>query len=89
MNLNKKFLLLNLFFLQAYLIRFEIGGYPTNLQEILIGLQFFIFLYAIIKGKIFFETIFNIKRHWVILGFLGLTALSLATTEIVNNIDLI
>ena len=89
MNLNKKLLLLNLFFLQAYLVRFEIGGYPANLQEILIGLQFLVFLYAIIKGKIFLETIFNIKHHWIILGFLGLTALSLATTEIINNINLI
>jgi O-antigen ligase len=89
MNLNKKLLLLNLFFLQAYLIRFEIGGYPTNLQEILVGLQFLAFLYAIIKERIFFKTISDIKRHWIILGFLGLTALAITTTKIVNDIDLI
>lgn len=100
MNLNKKLLLLNLFFLQAYLIRFSLDGYPTNLQEILIGLQLLIFIYAIVKasvlrpnGLLSRETLhFSfalIKRHFIILVFLGLTALSLATAEIVNSIDLI
>lgn len=50
-NLNKYFLLANLFFLQAYLIRFKIGPYPSNLQEILIGLQVIIFIATIIATK--------------------------------------
>lgn len=87
MKINKLLLYLNLFLLQSYLIRFKIGNFPTNLQEILIGLQCLIFLFAIIKNKTLLETIKNLKRHWIILGLLGLTLLSTLIVPTENKID--
>jgi O-antigen ligase len=84
-DINKKLLYLNLFLLQSYLIRFEVLGYPSNLQEILIGLNLFAFLYSNSFKKI--KEIF--KRHFFIWAIIGLTGLSLLTSEIINNIDLI
>ncbi len=76
MKFTKLLLYVNLFFLQSYLIRFKIGVFPTNLQEVLIGLQCMIFLFEIIKNKAFIQTINNIKKHWVILCFAGLSIIS-------------
>ncbi|MCX6735118.1 MAG: O-antigen ligase family protein [Candidatus Peregrinibacteria bacterium] len=87
MKINKLLLYFNLFFLQSYLVRFKIGNFPTNLQEVLIGLQCLVFLFAIIKNKTFLQTIKNLKRHWVILGLLGLTLLSTALVPTENKID--
>ncbi len=86
-KINKTFLLLNLFFLQSYLVRFSIGPYPTNLQEVLIGTTLVTFIIRLFLNKQFLKTIKNIKKHWVILSFIVLTGLSLAliltgTTEI-------
>jgi O-antigen ligase len=89
MKINKLLLYLNLFFLQSYLIRFKIGDFPTNLQEILIGLQCLIFLFAIIKNKTFIQTIKNIKKHWIILSLLGLTIVSTLIVPIENKLDFI
>jgi O-antigen ligase len=98
MKFTKTLLLLNLFFLQSYLIRFSIGNYPTNLQEILIGLTAVIFIIEIIKNKRLLQTIKNIWRHKIILSLIGLTAFSiiLISTGIVTispglteNLDLI
>ncbi len=77
MKFTKTFVLINLFFLQSYLIRFKISGFPTNLQEILIGLTFIIFLIEIIKTRLFLQTLKNISSHKVILSFIALTAISL------------
>ncbi|MDX9970889.1 MAG: O-antigen ligase family protein [Candidatus Gracilibacteria bacterium] len=48
----RSLLFINLFFLQSYLIRFNIGGFPTNLQEILIGLNFIPLFVLIVKKEI-------------------------------------
>lgn len=77
MKFTKALILINLFFLQSYLIRFKIGGFPTNLQEILIGLTFIIFLIEITKNRLFLQTVKNILSHKVILSFIALTAISL------------
>jgi len=89
MKINKLLLYFNLLFLESYLIRFKIGNFPTNLQEILIGLQCIVFLIAIIKNKIFFQTIKNIRKHWIILGFVFLTLISTFTNHIGNKLDFI
>lgn len=89
MKINKLLLYLNLFFLQSYLIRFKIGGFPTNLQEILIGLQCLFFIFAIIQNKTFFQTIKNIKKHWIILGLLSLAIISTLLVPIENKLDFI
>lgn len=89
MKINKLLLYLNLFFLQSYLIRFKIGDFPTNLQEILIGLQCLIFLFAIIKNKTFLQTIKNIRKHWILLSLFGLTILSTLLVPIENKLDFI
>lgn len=81
-KLNRTLLFINLFFIQAYLIRFQLLNYPTNLQEILIIANCFTFLAANKKLP-------NIKKHWIILSFFILTAISTATTDIISNIDYI
>jgi O-antigen ligase len=77
MKLTKTFVLANLFLLQSYLIRFSIGGYPTNLQEILIGITAIVFIIEIIKNRKFLQTLKNIWTHKIILSFIGLTVISL------------
>lgn len=87
MKINKLLLYFNLFFLQAYLLRFKLGTYSTNLQEILIGLQILTFIYSIVQQKIFSQTIKNIKRHRIILSLIILTGLSIILVPIENKID--
>ncbi len=80
---NKILLVINIFFLQAYLLRFQIFSYPSNLQEILILVQLFFFIYVTpIRNlpKIF-------SRHWVIISLIILTGLSIATIPIENQVD--
>ncbi len=57
-------LFLNLFCLQSYLIRFKIGPYPSNLQEILIILNLVPFLFLVLKKEI------QIKTPKILLSFL-------------------
>ncbi|MFA6917227.1 MAG: O-antigen ligase family protein [Candidatus Gracilibacteria bacterium] len=86
-KLNIGLLFLNIFFLQSYLIRFQVLNYPTNLQEILIFAQIIVFILAIIfDGK--FKQIFfsNVKNHWVMSTFILLTAVSILTVDITDNI---
>jgi O-antigen ligase len=83
-----KFLLyLNIFFLQSYLLRFSLGIYPTNLQEILIGVLAVHFLIHIIQEKKLWQTIKNILKHKAILGFLVLTILTISIIEPGSQID--
>lgn len=89
MKINRLLLYINIFFLESYLIRFKIGNFPTNLQEVLIGLQCLFFLLAIIKNKTFLETIKNLKKHWVILCLAGLTIISTILVPIENRLDFI
>lgn len=85
MKFNKILLIINIFFLQAYLIRFSIGPYPTNLQEILIAANALVFLFAVP----FREIITSIKKHWVILTLVGLAILSIILVPIENQLDFI
>ncbi len=79
-KLNKYLLLFNLFFLQSYLIRFDIGGYPSNLQEILIGLQIICFL-PFLKFK-------NIKKYWLINSLIALSLFSIIINSYIDFTDL-
>lgn len=89
MKITKLLLYLNLFFLQAYLIRFKIGGYPSNLQEILIGLLAISFIYESFKNKALTQTLKNLKNNWVILSLLGLTAITTIIVPLENKLDFI
>lgn len=83
-KLNKWLLFINLFFLQSYLIRFQIGTYPSNLQEILIGLNALTLLGIWINEK----RLPHFKKHWIIYLFATLSIISLITTTALNQIDL-
>jgi len=83
-RLHKLLLYTNLFFLQSYLIRFHIGPYPTNLQEILILLQLLIFLISF--GL---KPLLNLKHHRVLIIFWALTAISTLTLSLEPNLDFI
>lgn len=89
MKFTKILLYAVLFFLQAYLIRFKILGYPTNLQEILIAITGATFLVEIIRAKLFVQTLKNIGKHWVIVSFVFLTGIALARLPIGSTLDLI
>ncbi len=92
-NLMKKatriLLLLNLFLLQSYLIRFKIFAYPSNLQEVLIALNF-LTLIAHQTPKQIFKTI---KKAWVLKGIVALSLIFAITTyqfsTNINQLDLI
>ncbi len=86
-KLLKILIFINLFFLQSYLLRFDIFSYPSNLQEVFIGLVAGIFLVNIIAKKHFWQTVKNIKNHWIIWSFVVLTGLSIALVPIENNLD--
>lgn len=86
-NSNKALLIINLFFLQSYLIRFSIGPYPSNLQEILIALNAIFFLIVTLqKGKIV-EMFKNIPKHWIIFSLIILTGVSILMVPIGNQLD--
>ncbi len=84
-KLNKWLLFINLFFLQSYLIRFQIGPYPTNLQEILIALNALALLAVWLKEK----RLPCFRKHWIIYLFGVLTVSSILTATILNQIDLL
>lgn len=83
-KLSRILLFANLFLLQAYLIRFEIKGLPTNFQEILVlANAALFFLSTPIKESL------NPKKVWpiAILGLLMI--LSLFTTETFDQTSLL
>jgi len=84
-KLNKYLLLINLFFLQSYLIRFNLGPYPSNLQEVLIALNGLTFLATLIKEKRWP----NWRKHWILGIFLILSAVSFLSNTIISEIDFI
>lgn len=84
-KLNKYLLLINLFFIQSYLIRFNIGPYPSNLQEILIALNGLSFLAVLIKEKRRPEW----KRHWILAALLILSGISFVMNDALNQLDLL
>jgi O-antigen ligase len=93
-KINKILLFTNLFFLQSYLIRFEIGGIPTNLQDILLALNIISFLVLIFQEKRFAQSLKNIFGNKIILSFTVLTAISavlsqLGIIEILSQTDFI
>jgi len=82
-KINTYLLFTTVFLLQAYLIRFSIRSYPTNLQELLIILTATTFLASgLFKIK-------NLLKHKVLIIFVLLTIISLLTTDIESKIDLI
>lgn len=82
-KINTYLLFTTIFLLQAYLIRFSIGSYPTNLQELLIVLTATTFLASgLFKIK-------NLLKYKVLIIFVLLTIISLLTTDIESKIDLI
>jgi O-antigen ligase len=85
MNINKILLFINLFFLQAYLFRFSLWSYPTNLQEILMFLQIVVF----VGTTPLKQTFLALRRHFVLLTFVLLTLISLIFVPIENQLDLI
>lgn len=86
---NRALLLLNLFFLQSYLFHVQIGSYPSNLQEILIGLNTLAFFAWILSEKKLQKTIINIKNHKIISSFVLLTAISLMIVPIFQYLDFV
>jgi len=88
MKLNKILLWVNLFFLQSYLVRFSIGPVPTNLQEVLIGLQLIVFVWAMIKEGKFMKMLKDLSKHWVLIGFVLLTIFSVAV-RFTYNVDFV
>lgn len=86
-KINAYLLIINLVFLQSYLIRFSIGPYPSNLQEILITLNAVAFLGYLVTSKRIFSTIKNIPKHWIIFSLFILTIISTTIVPIENKLD--
>lgn len=84
---NSTLLLINIFFLQSYLIRFSIGAYPSNLQEVLIGLNIAIFLGLLLSTKRVIQTFKNLRKHWIILSLASLSVLSIILVPVSNKLD--
>lgn len=89
MNLNKILLWVNLFFLQSYLVRFSIGPIPTNLQEVLIGLNVLAFGWMLLKEKRLLSVVKDISRHWILVSFVVLTVLSFVIVRPPVNVDFV
>lgn len=87
MKISKLLLYLNLFFLQSYLIRFDIGGYPSNLLEALLGLTLATFLIETIVQKHFKKFLENLRHHWILTVLLLLTFVSVITVTPINYLD--
>ncbi len=87
MNLNRILLYVNVFFLESYLIRFQVGSYSTNLQEVLITLQAVFFCVELLRTKSFGKVLMGLKKHWVLLSFVALTGLSLLVVPMVPIMD--
>lgn len=88
-KLNKYLLIFNLFFLQSYLIRFKIGSYPTNLQEILILLQAIIYLASIFKTKKLKEIFKDLKKYRILNSFILLTFISILLVPVFDYLTFI
>lgn len=84
-KLNKTLLFINLFFLQSYLLRFDIGGYPSNFQEVLIGANALTLLCTLWRERRWP----NIKQHLLVLAFVALSGLSFVANEPLSQIDLL
>lgn len=68
--------LFNGFFLQAYLLRFNVFSYPSNLQEILLGMQVFAFLFYLVQEKRVREASFIMKKYRILLLVAVLSGIS-------------
>ncbi len=87
MKFTKTILLVSLFALQSYLIRFQIGPYPSNLQEILTIILLLSFLTETAYNKNIKKTLKNLKKHWILISFAALTIISILTVPISNFLD--
>ncbi len=74
---------LDLFFLQDYLIRFSLGSYPSNLQEIALGLTFLFFV--LVKGPK--RVVAAFFKHKILLTVALLTGFSLVAQPLLNTLD--
>gem|GEM_PF-1211409 len=83
-RLTKLLILANIFLLQSYVIRFNILAYPSNLQEILIFALGLVFTVKILAEKRFWQTIKNLRKHWIITTFIILSTISILTTDIIQ-----
>lgn len=88
-NLNRLLIACNLFFLQSYLLRFNIGPYPTNLQEILITSNLAIFSLEVFFNKNLKQTIKNILNYRFTIILVALTILSTLTNTITDQLSLL
>lgn len=86
-SLTSNLIILNLFLLQSYLIRFKLGPYSSNLQEILIAVLALTFTISIFQRKKLLATLKNLSKHWIILSFLLLTLISFLGTDMASKID--
>lgn len=84
MKLLQVLIYLNLFFLQSYLVRFNIAGYPSNLQEVLILSAALLFLILNIKNGKLITTIKNLAKYKVI-GFFVVGAIVFSTLVPIEN----
>lgn len=76
-------LALDLFFLQAYLFRFSILSYPSNLQELMLGATFVV--YVCVEGpKQLFSSLF---RHKILFSVALLSVLSLLWVPLLSTLD--
>ncbi len=86
-RIARNLVILNLFFLQSYLVRFKIAEYSTNLQEVLILATLLFFAISIFQRKKVLQTLKNILRYRMILIFCLLTAISFLAVQPENSLD--
>lgn len=92
-KIQKNLFLFTLFFLQSYLIRFQIGPYPTNLLELLIGANLLLFVFQLNPKKIkkFFKDLFSKRQFTASLLFLTIFSFLIAISiqQVLNSVDLL
>jgi hypothetical protein len=86
MILSKYALFITIFLLQSYLIRFQVGPYPSNLLELLILVTGVLFLYDLHLNKKLAQTVKKLSKHWLILSLAALTAASTLINYYSGNI---
>jgi len=87
-RINLSMIVINFFLLQSYLVRFHIGPYPSNLQEILVITNLITFLGIIIKKREI-KTLKHIFKYKIILTLISLSLISLIVVNINDTISAI
>jgi len=87
---NIYFIFLNLFFLQAYLLKFKIGPYPSNLQEILLGSNLLLSIVLQLQKGIFTKTIRDFFRQsWLLIILSLFTIAASFNSNIIDQTELL